>query len=313
MDEKNPKIKHKDLSNIFNHSGYIEVDEGKLFYQSFGKGKSPASNPIIILHGGIGLLDQTYLLPKMLELADDYELIFYDQRGSGRSLETAIDQTHINLDHFVDDLEKLRLSLGIKKFSLIGHSWGGLIGLNYAISHRESIASLIVINCTPANYAGQMSFIYESMKRSSHITHEIQALFSYETFEKLSAEEINNLYRHLFATAYFHDPSMADQLTLEMSKESSLSGFKVRQEFTKTSWLQPSMDLFPQLKQLQVPTLVIHGNQDVVPVQTAHEIKDAIPNAEGLFLEDCGHYAYIEKPKEVFTEIRSFLTTTSSS
>ncbi len=64
----------------FSKSGHISVESGKLFYQRFGKG-----DPIIVVHGGPGL-DQGYLLPQMLELAKDHEVIFYDQRGSGRSL-----------------------------------------------------------------------------------------------------------------------------------------------------------------------------------------------------------------------------------
>lgn len=68
-------MKDRDVSSNNQHlfstkSGYISVESGKLFYQRFGKG-----DPIIVLHGGPGL-DQSYLLPQMLELAQDYELIF---------------------------------------------------------------------------------------------------------------------------------------------------------------------------------------------------------------------------------------------
>ncbi len=95
-------------------SGYIAVESGRLFYQRFGKG-----DPIIVVHSGPGL-DQGYLLPQMLELAKDHEVIFYDQRGSGRSLEAGIDPKYVSSDQFAKDLESLRLELDLKKVALIG-------------------------------------------------------------------------------------------------------------------------------------------------------------------------------------------------
>ena len=95
------------------NSGYVAVENGKLFYQKFGSG-----DPIIVVHGGPGL-DQGYLLPQMLELAKDHELIFYDQRGSGHSLEASIDPKYVTADQFAEDLEKLRSKLGLKKIVLI--------------------------------------------------------------------------------------------------------------------------------------------------------------------------------------------------
>jgi hypothetical protein len=78
-----------------NHDqGYVEVKDGKLFYQTFGFGE-----PIIVLHGGPGM-DQGYLLPQMLELAKEHKVTFYDQRGSGKSLDTKIDEKTITINQF---------------------------------------------------------------------------------------------------------------------------------------------------------------------------------------------------------------------
>lgn len=79
VQDKNALSNH--LQVYSSKSGYISVESGKLFYQRFGKG-----DPIIIVHSGPGL-DHGYLLPQMLELAKDHALIFYDRKGSGRSLE----------------------------------------------------------------------------------------------------------------------------------------------------------------------------------------------------------------------------------
>lgn len=281
-------------------SGYIQFAEGQLFFQKFGTGE-----PILIVHGGPGL-DHSYLLPQMLELAKDHELIFYDQRGSGNSLQTKIDTQHINLEQFTKDLETLRLALGLKKFILLGHSWGGLLAMDYATKYPDTLSALILITSAPADYAGQQAFVQSYQTRTMPIKDKITALSQYAALEKLEAQQINDTYRTLFSV-YFYDPKKAEQLTLNMSKASALSGFKVMNVMAQTSWLQPKTNLFPALKNLKVPTLVIAGQEDIVPVKTATAIQAAIPHAKISYLEHCGHFPYIEQPALLWKTIRTFL------
>lgn len=283
-----------------NASGYVQVEQGKLFYQIFGSG-----TPIIVLHGGPGL-DQSYLLPQMLELGKNHKVIFYDQRGSGKSLEIKINPSYTNIDEFTRDLEALRKQLGVKKFVLLGHSWGGLLAMNYAIMYPDNLTALILLSTAPADFRGQQAFVNEFTKRTQPIKNEISPLFNYQEFEKLTAPKISKLYRSLFSV-YFYNPKEVAELTLNMSAASAKSGAKVMEVMSTTSWLRPSNDLFPQLKKLNVPTLIVHGNEDIVPVWTAQEIKEAIPQAKMLSLEKCGHFPYIEKPDEIFFQINRFL------
>ncbi len=283
-----------------NDSGFIQVDQGKLFYQTFGSG-----TPIIVLHGGPGL-DQGYLLPQMLELAKNHKVIFYDQRGSGKSLETKINSSYINIDQFTNDLEALRMQLGIKTFILLGHSWGGFLAMNYSIRYPDHLTALILLNTAPADFKGQQAFVNEFTKRTQPIKNEIGPLFNYQEFEKLTALEISKLYRTLFSV-YFYDPKDTAELTLKMSVLSAKSGAKVMELMLKTSWLRPNTNLFPQLEKLNVPTLILHGKQDIVPLWTAQEIKEAIPHAQIITIEKCGHFPFIEKPNEVFLQINRFL------
>lgn len=281
-------------------SDYIDVEKGKLFFQKFGTGE-----PIIVLHGGPGL-DHNYLLPQMLELAKDHELIFYDQRGSGKSLETPFQPQYINIEQFSKDLNQLAASLGLKKFILMGHSWGGLLAMHYTINYPDNVSNLILVNSAPADYKGQQAFVNEFDKRTKQIKEKVKPLFNYEDFVKLDETEMSNLYRTLFSV-YFNNPKDSRHLTLNINKESAQSGFKVMEEMSKTFWIRPNTDLFPYLKTLNVPTLVIHGKQDIVPWHTAQEIKEAIPHAKIFYLENCGHFPFIEKPQQFFSAVRRFL------
>ncbi len=282
-------------------SGYITARDGKLFYSRFGKG-----DPIIIVHGGPGL-DQGYLLPQMLELAKDHEVIFYDQRGSGRSLEANITPAYVSSEQFTQDLDKLRLQLGFKKVVLIGHSWGGFLSMSYTIKYPDNVSSLILVGSAPADYQGQKAFSDEFNKRTQSIKHKIDPLFNTQTLNELSKQQINGIYRDLFSV-YFKNSSNVQKLTLDMSKESAIGGFNVLCLMLKTSYFTPDCNLMPTLRKLNVPTLLIHGNQDIIPARTAKNIQEAIPGSKIVYLNDCGHFPYIEKPDEFFSSIRSFLS-----
>lgn len=79
------------------------------------------------------------------------------------------------------------------------------------------------------------------------------------------------------------------------------------EEMSKTFWFQPNSSLFPKLKTLMVPTFILHGKQDIVPLWIAQEIKDAIPQSEIVVLEDCDHFPYIEQPFLFFDQLNNFL------
>ena len=299
IQDNNAISNHQQVSLL--QSGYISVESGKLFYQRFGKG-----DPTIVVHGGPGL-DQSYLLPQMLELAKDHEVIFYDQRGSGRSLGASIDPKYISSDQFAKDLETLRLELGLKKIALIGHSWGGFLSMNYAIKYPANVSSLILVGSAPADYKGQKAFADEFNKRTHSIKHKIDPLFNEKTLSALNKEQINDAYRDLFSV-YFEEPSKVQKLTLDMSKESAIGGFNVLSLMLKTTYFTPDCNLIPALRRLTVPTLIIHGNQDIIPVDTAKTIQKAIQDSKVVYLNDCGHFPYIEKSNEFFSSIRSFLS-----
>lgn len=280
--------------------GFIPVKDGKVFYRKFGNGI-----PLIVLHGGPGL-SQDYLLPQLYKLSENNLVVFYDQRGSGRSLETKLDEKHINIDQFVEDLETLRTSLGFDKFILMGHSWGGLLAMQYAVDHQENLIGLILLNTAPADYKGQKAFIDEFGLRTKNIHNDIKPFFSYEDFKGLNATQISDLYRKLFSV-YVYKPDDVKKLSLNFDVASAQSGFKVMEEMSKTYWLQPNVNLFPSLKKLVVPTFILHGKQDIVPAWTAQEIKDAIPQSEIVVLDHCDHFPYIEQPSQFFIELNKFL------
>jgi len=293
-----------DLATSLKHdSGYIQVAKGKLFYEKFGSG-----SPIVVVHGGPGF-DHQYLLPQMLELAKDHEVIFYDQRGSGQSLETPVNTQYINIDRFTDDLDALRKQLDLKEFTLIGHSWGGYLAMNYAVTHPEYLSSLILLHTAPADYHGQLAFTHTLSKKAKALPEGTNDIFQSGKVKTLDPIILEKDYRTFFSI-YFYDPKDVKQLHINITNEFAENTVRINEEMSKTSWLRPQNNLFPKLRKLNVPTLIVHGNQDLIPMWTAKDIKDSIPHSEIIYLDHCGHFSPIEKPDELFPQLRAFLNLT---
>ena len=108
--------------------GFANVNDVQLYYKIIGEGE-----PIVVLHGGPGF-DHNHMLP-FVELANDYKVIFYDQRATGNSTGN-VDVNSITVDNFVEDLEGLRKKLNLGRVTLVGHSWGAMLAmfLNHLIA-----------------------------------------------------------------------------------------------------------------------------------------------------------------------------------
>mmetsp|Transcript_2655 Transcript_2655/g.4070 ORF Transcript_2655/g.4070 Transcript_2655/m.4070 type:complete len:425 (+) Transcript_2655:70-1344(+) len=286
-------------------SDFIEVaGGGKMFYTKIGSGP-----PIIVAHGGPGL-DHRYLASELSAFAKNHTVIFYDQRGSGRSHNARKDDEHITIETFVDDLEGLRRCLGYKKFTLMGHSWGGLLSMYYACAHPDRISSLILINSAPADQRGQNAFDEELGWRMRHASGKeaarIDSLSSNEKFHSLNATDIGAAYRALFGL-YVSNRHSAGKLNLEFDTVAARSGFAISQ---KMEWSVPRIDLLTELTVTlkgRVPTLILHGFEDVVPSWTSEEISWAIADSKLVLLENCGHFPFVEAPGEFTAQVNDFL------
>ena len=133
------------------------VKEG-LLCRVCGKGE-----PLIVIHGGPGLTQQ-YLLPQLYRLCDDNFVIFYDQ-GERTTLEALI-----------NDIETLRKAYHYNKISLLGHSWGGYLAMQYAIAHPDRVEKMILANSEPATYEGYCAFGAEWVRRTEPLKEKLEGL-----------------------------------------------------------------------------------------------------------------------------------------
>jgi proline iminopeptidase len=274
----------------------VEARGAHLFCTVFGAG-----DPIIVLHGGPGLT-QDYLLPHMARLGETHQVIFYDQRACGRST-GAVDEESISMATYVQDIEAIRTAFGHKKITLLGHSWGSLLALHYALHHPEQVRALVLVDGAPASPEGWTLFGEELFgRRLAPHQAELQAL---ETSSSMAAGDPKTMERYLrrVFSVYVADPKHVDLLDLRMSPQAITNCFRVLQMFGQDR----SYDLHEDLKQLSVPTLIVHGDTDPNPAVNAKRLHESIPGSSYVLLEHCGHFPYVEVPDQFFPCVEAFL------
>lgn len=289
--------------------GSVPVEGGSLYYRDIGQGP-----PVILLHGGPGF-DHSYLLPDMDRLADAFRLIYYDQRGRGKSAWN-LQPAAVSLQSEIDDLEALRADLHLEQTALLGHSWGGLLAMEYALRHPERVSHLILLNSAPASHDDCVLFVQERDAMAPEDTELLRALESRPELEEGDLEARAAYYRVYFRRA-LRPPELLDRLIehLEVgwTKENVLTARMIGDRLWGETYEMPGYNLLPQLTQLRIPTLVLHGDYDFVPVACAAHIAEAIPGAHLIVLHDCGHFAYMERPDEVRAALRVLFQTSSES
>ncbi len=277
-------------------SGYVDVQGARLFYTTFGSGE-----PVVVIHGGPGL-DHSYLLPQMNVLAHGHELIYYDQRASGEST-GSVDSVSITPARFVDDLETLRKALGLEKMNLLGHSWGGLVAMEYAMRYPQRTKSLVLLNSVGANSDFMAPFVKTRIARTTHDDSVAMAsLQSSPGFASANPEIMSRFTRIIFKT-YFFDRRLADSLTLTFNQNTASHFFPI---FGLMGKFLNRYDISDQLATIPCSTFVVSGDVDPIPPEVGENIAQRIKNSRYLLIDHCGHFPYIERPDVLGRALRSF-------
>jgi len=251
--------------------------------------------PVVVLHGGPGA-HHDYLLPGFDALARGRELIYYDQRGGGRS--PVAREVPVGWREQVADLEALRRLWGLERLTIAGYSWGGLLALLYTVTHPARVERLALVSPAPIWRAAREEFERRLQARtmSPALQAARQALRQSGLRERDPAAYQQRLFE-LAVAGYFHDPAQARSLT----------PFRITERTQRAIWESlGDYDLRPALEQVRVPALVVHGDDDPIPLETAAAAARAI-GAQFHVLRDCGHVPYVEAFDEFVKLLDAFL------
>ena len=277
--------------------GYAPAAGAELYYREVGGGK-----PLVVVHGGPDF-DHRYLLPDMDRLADDYRLVYYDQRGRGRSRGT-VRLEDIHIDTYVEDLEALRRSLGLERIAVAGHSWGGMVALHYALRFPHRLTHLVLMNAVPVSYDDFMRVRHERMRRRFAHAERMGELTP--GYQRADPEAVAEFYRIDFGTTFARPEELA-RLRLDWSREEILAGREIENRLAEGLIWSPGYTLLPALPAIRTPTLLIHGARDFIPLECTTRIAERIPGARLVVLPDSGHFSYIDAADDVRAALQGFL------
>jgi proline iminopeptidase len=277
----------------------IPVGNADLYSREVGRG--PA---IIVLHGGPDF-DHSYLVPDLDRLSDSYRLIYYDQRGRGRSADR-VKPEDVTLASDIADIEKVRQYFKLDSVVLLGRSWGTVLALEYALRYPERVSRLILMNPGPASTDDYKQLRKEWLEKRADDMERRKAISETAAYKEGDPDAVTAYYRIHFKAALARPEdyeTIIARFKSSFTKEGILKARAIEARLMNDPWSSPEFDLLPKLKSLRIPTLVISGDHDFIPAATAEHITQAIPNAHMVTLKGCGHFSYLECPDAVREQI----------
>ena len=285
-------------------SGYLSINGVELYVREVGAGQ-----PVIVLHGGPDF-DHNYLLPEMDRLAASCRLIYYDQRGRGRSA-GEVKPEEVSIGSEMADLDHLRRHFQLDSVAILGHSWGGVLAMEYATRYPDRVSHLILLNTAPAS--GHDAASFRQLLRASRTPSDIEKLEAISTSDRYQAGSLQaelDYYRIHFRNTVT-DPAHLEQILGRLRYHFTPGGVRTARAIEKRLYEQTywsgDYDLLPGLRDLNIAALVLHGDRDIVPVEMAAAVAAAIPGSRFTLLRGCGHFSYVEQPEQVYEHVAALI------
>ncbi len=277
----------------------------KVFYEVSGQGE-----PIYVLSGGPGITP-AYMNPIIAELSKKYQCVLIHQRGTGKTIVPITKET-IQIEKYDQDIDFIKNKLGHKKIILLGHSWGGMLAMDYAAHHPNDVSKLVLIGSGGYN----LDFLsYFSDNIFSKLSQEDQRMIRvYDSFNGMMGKNKANSQVHTemqylgtefmntFTHGYVYDKASAEKVTLKPEEINMDILEVIFGTLAEKGW-----DLKKQLETLNISTLIIQGRQDPIDYQTAEDIHAALKGSKLHFINQSGHFPWIEQREEFFKTIWEFL------
>jgi len=286
--------------------GYFTTpDNVKIFYKIEGGG----SETVVVVHGGPGNSLES-IRADFEPLAKGRRVIYYDQRGQGRS-QLLSDGTKLGYEQHVSDLEALRGHFKLDKMTLIGNSWGGLLISLYAVTHPDHVERM-VLDSPASPLKGFLDDMQDEISRRMAKLYNPEQLAHTKAIARpdawIKAKDPVAVCRDFYLTVlrtYTYSQTLDGNFRGDVCAGGPES---VRQQPTTRAHVWRSLgdyNLMSKLGVVKAPVLVIHGAADVIPLKSSEFWAFGYPNAR--LLEKAGHISQVEAPEIFFPAIDTFL------
>jgi len=276
-----------------------------VWYRIVGEGEAPGKLPLLCLHGGPGATHD-YLEPLEAMAATGRRVIFYDQLGAGNS-DHPNKPTMWTVPLFVEELGVVRRVLGLERVHILGQSWGGMLGMEYALTQPAGLDSLIVAD-SPASIP---QWVAEANRLRAELPPEVQkTLLKHEavgTTDDPAYEEAMLVFyrRHVCRLDPWPDclNRTFEKLVQNPEVYNTMNG---PSEFHVIGILK-EWDIVNRLGEIRMPTLVIGGRYDEATPAITETIYRGIPDSERIIFENSSHMPHLEETERYMQVLTNFL------
>lgn len=279
---------------------FIAVPGGRAWVEVAGEGGGP---PLLLLHGGPGI--PSYYLEPLRALADERQVIFYDQLGCGRA-DRPDDVSLWTVDRFADELTAVREALALDDVHILGHSWGTMLAVEHVLRGATGVRTLTLsgpcmstarwVKDTGALVAALPAEHREAIERN-----EAAGTFEAEDYQAAATEFAM---RHISRYRPFPHPLL--QQTMGNIGEQVYGTMAGPSEFTILGNLR-GWDRSTELGNLTMPVLWTCGRYDEAIPATVEEFARATPNGQFRVFEESGHMVTLDEPEAFVETVRAFL------
>jgi proline iminopeptidase len=277
---------------------FTTSDSVHLYVRAAGKG-----NPCLFIHGGPGLTSYIFEATPAAKLVEQkVHMIYFDQRGSGRS--TSAKNGDYSIKRMEHDIEEIRAYFKIKKWSVMGHSFGGFIMTAYAKDHPKEVKSLVYVHCGTDTKSVLESHISNGTRLLREVGGNFKPNPDSSKFKQMMAvhEELEKKgieYKIMFRSQ--HEKNVEDSLIRKTTPN-------FNQDFQHHVWTMKDylIDYAIYTKDIHCPVLIITGTKDYAVGPNAYKAWH-FPNKKIVFYNGA-HTSYQEEPQWFAKTVLGFLT-----
>lgn len=287
----------------------------QLFHKTYGKQSNPA---IVFLHGGPGYNSFTFESSTAQRLADEgYYVVVYDQRGCGRS--TEVEDSKYTFDEAVADLDNIYQSTGVKKATLVGHSWGGALSLMYAEQHPDKVKNIILVGA-PMDYPQTFKAIVKNAREAyteQGKQHQLKYLDMLETFDKESLQYANYCFMQAMGSGLYSPDSTTEEAKAIKTRVKQSPDIQLASEMTQepviglyNSEHYTTLVLYDKLKSLKksVPVYGIYGDEDGLFDDTQlNKIGETLEPKNFAVVTGASHSVFIDQQDKFISLLKKYM------
>ncbi|HEY0242912.1 MAG TPA: alpha/beta fold hydrolase [Gemmatimonadaceae bacterium] len=255
--------------------------------------------PLLCINGGLHFGHEV-LWPALAPLAANRQLVFFDQRGRGKSRQPP-GARGARIEYDAGDVPAIRAALGIERWNVLGHSWGGGIAMLAAAQDQEAVGRLVLVDAVGPTSEWLARLHPAALERLDGERRNALAALNPSALHEDNIDA-HAAYTSALYPAWFADSDFASIFSSPRANSGTGAAVAARLRREGYDWTE-------RIATIKVPTLIVHGDHDLLDVSVPESIARLIPGSQVSIIQHAGHMPFWEAPEEFFSTVETFLRT----